>query len=102
MKLRLSLFIQVENRNMKNKMKIKYDPDADVLSASRGEIKDIDHAEEMGDVILHVNRKDEPVLVEVLNASKIFLRPILGALKSDASPRRNRRTGSTLRKLVAA
>lgn len=82
-------------------MRIKYDPDADVLSASRGEIKDIDHAEEMGDIILHVNRKDEPVLVEVLNASKIFLRPILGALKSDASPRRGR-ARSTPRKLVTA
>ena len=75
-------------------MKIKYDPDADVLSASRGEIKDIDHAEEMGDVILHVNRKDEPVLIEVLNASKVFLRPILSTLKSNRMRPHSRRASS--------
>lgn len=59
---------------MKNahNIKIKYDPDADVLSASRGKINTVDHAEEMGDIILHVNPKNEPVLVEILNASHMF------------------------------
>ncbi len=56
----------------KNNIHISYEPDADVLSFSRGDMKTIDHAEEMGDVILHVNPNNEPVLVEILNAARLF------------------------------
>ncbi len=82
-------------------MRIQYDPDADVLSASRGAIKNIDHAEEMGDIILHVNRKNEPILVEVLNASKIFLRPILGGIKSGKMKSQTRRASAKFPRPVA-
>ncbi len=58
---------------MKNKkIHISYEPESDVLSMSRDKTNTIDHAEEMGDVVLHVNTKNEPVLVEILNASRIL------------------------------
>ncbi len=88
----------------KNKINIAYEPDADVLSMSWGKINSIDHAEENGEVILHVNKKDEPVLVEILNASKVFQRPILSTLKSDSPFKHPHRTTNFVQKqkLVAA
>ena len=81
----------------KSKMKIKYDPDADVLSASRGAIKNIDHAEEMGDIILHVNRGNEPILVEILNAPRLFHRDMRRNQKS-GTHRKSAKTAVPLRK----
>ncbi len=50
--------------------KIKYDPDSDVLSFMLKEEK-MSHAEEVGDIVLHVDAKGNPLFVEVLNASKV-------------------------------
>ena len=83
-----------------NDIKIKYDPDADVLSASRGKLHSIDHAEEMGDIILHVNPKNEPVLVEILNASRLFHRDMRRNQKS-RTRRKSPKTGVPLRKRMA-
>lgn len=85
-----------------NKIQISYEPDADIVRLSWGEIKSIDHAEENGEVILHVNKKDEPVLVEILNASKVFQRPVLSNLKPHPFFKRARRVSGSMRKLVAA
>jgi uncharacterized protein YuzE len=50
---------------------MKYDSDADVLSVVLKEKGRLSHAEEVGDVILHVDEKGRPLFFEVLNASKV-------------------------------
>ena len=50
---------------------MKYDSDADVLSVVLKEKGKLSHAEEVGDVILHVDEKGRPLFFEVLNASKV-------------------------------
>ena len=73
----------------KNKdIKIAYDSESDVLSLESKDKTIIDHAKEMGNLVVHFTKTGEPVLVEMLEASKTF--------------RQNRRTISPLRKLVTA
>jgi|GEM_PF-982618 uncharacterized protein YuzE len=84
------------------KIQVAYEPDADIVSMWWGALASIDHAEENGEVILHVNRKNEPVLVEILNASKVFQRPVLSTLKPNPAFARTRRTSRPTRKLVVA
>ena len=51
--------------------RLRYDPEADVLTVVlRGQGK-LSHAEEVGDVVLHVDKKGDPLFYEVLNASKV-------------------------------
>lgn len=47
---------------------MKYDPEADVLSWELSGAK-IDHAAEMGKMIVHFSPKNIPVLLEILDAS---------------------------------
>lgn len=54
------------------KTKISYDPDADVLSMGSLGRAAIDHAEEMGNLVVHFSKKKKPILVEILQASRIF------------------------------
>lgn len=56
----------------KNNTKISYDSDADVLSMESAGRSVIDHAEEMGGLVVHFSKKNRPVLVEILEASKLF------------------------------
>ncbi len=56
----------------KNSIKIKYDPEADVLSWELSQKTKIDHATEMENVVVHFSKKDSPVLIEVLFASGLF------------------------------
>ena len=51
--------------------RLKYDSDADVLTILLKEKGKLSHAEEVGDVVLHVDKKGNPLFLEVLNASKI-------------------------------
>ncbi len=51
--------------------RMKYDSDADVLSVVLKEKGRLSHAEEVGDVVLHVDEKGRPLFFEVLNASKV-------------------------------
>ncbi|MBI4050523.1 MAG: DUF2283 domain-containing protein [Candidatus Doudnabacteria bacterium] len=62
---------------MKNKVnksaKISYEPEADVLSWEiTGE--PIDYAKEIGNVVVHFSKKNVPVLVEILEATKFLTR----------------------------
>jgi uncharacterized protein YuzE len=50
---------------------MKYDSDADVLSVVLKEKGRLSRAEEVGDIILHVDEKGRPMFFEVLNASKV-------------------------------
>ena len=51
--------------------RLKYDSDADVLTVLLKEGGKLSHAKEVGDVVLHVDRKGAPLFLEVLNASKV-------------------------------
>ncbi len=53
------------------KNKISYESEADVLSVESSN-KPIDYAKEIGNVVVHFTKKDEPVLFEILDASKFF------------------------------
>lgn len=67
----LLLFILQEKANMQNHKKqayMKYDPEADVLSWELSGAQ-IDHAVEMGKMIVHFSPKNVPVLLEILDAS---------------------------------
>lgn len=55
--------------NKKNK--ISYEFEADVLTVEASS-KPIDYAKEIGSVVVHFTKKDEPVLFEILDASKFF------------------------------
>lgn len=76
----LSLSTQERNRSMnkKSQIKIEYEPEADVLSIASVSDVVIDHAREMGNVVVHFSTEDEPVLIEVLEASS--------TLKGQAKP----------------
>lgn len=58
---------------MKNrkKVKISYEPEADVLMWEITD-KPIDYAEEIGDVVVHFTKNNMPVLIEILQASKFL------------------------------
>ncbi len=50
--------------------KLRYDAEADVLIIVVSESGKFSHAEEMGDIVVHLSEKGEPLFLEVLNASK--------------------------------
>lgn len=56
----------------RNNIKVKYDPDADVLSLEQPTKAGIEYAKEMGTLVVHFSKKEQPVLIEVLEASKLF------------------------------
>ena len=56
----------------KNNTKISYDSEADVLSMESVGRTVIDHAEEMGNLVVHFSKQNKPVLVEILDASLLF------------------------------
>ena len=58
----------------KEKTKISYDPDADVLSMELSGSKRIDYATEAGNFVVHFSKKNIPVLVEVLQATQFLKR----------------------------
>jgi uncharacterized protein YuzE len=53
------------------KYEMKYDEEGDILSIVVEHKGKISHAEEMGDIIIHIDASGKPLLLEVLNASKI-------------------------------
>jgi uncharacterized protein YuzE len=57
----------------KNRAKISYEPEADVLMWEITD-KPIDYAKEVGNVIVHFTKDNVPVLIEILEASKFLAR----------------------------
>lgn len=55
----------------KDKAKISYEPEADVLMWEITN-KPIDYAKEIGDVVVHFTKNNMPVLIEILEASKFL------------------------------
>ena len=56
----------------KTNTKISYDSDADVLSMESVARTVIDHTEEMGNMVVHFSKKNKPVFVEILEASRLL------------------------------
>jgi uncharacterized protein YuzE len=50
--------------------RLRYDAESDVLLIVVSESGKLSHAEEMGDIVVHLGEKGEPLFLEVLNASK--------------------------------
>jgi len=50
--------------------RLKYDAESDVLMFIVSESGQLSHAEEMGDIVIHLAKTGEPIFLEVLNASK--------------------------------
>jgi len=50
--------------------RLKYDAESDVLVIVVSESGKLSHAEEMGDIVIHLNQEGEPLFLELLNASK--------------------------------
>ena len=53
--------------------KYNYDPQADILAIYFSD-SPFDYATEIGDLIVHFDKKDNPVYVEILNATKFLTR----------------------------
>ena len=65
----------------KDKAKISYEPEADVLMWEITD-KPIDYAKEIGDVVVHFTKNNMPVLIEILEASK-FLAKVKNLVKEN-------------------
>ena len=63
--------------------RLKYDSESDVLTVLLKKGGKLSHAEEVGDVVLHVDRKGEPLFLEVLNASRIVPLMVQGMAKRE-------------------
>jgi uncharacterized protein YuzE len=50
--------------------RLRYDADSDVLLIVVSESGKLSHAEEMGDIVVHLGENGKPLFLEVLNASK--------------------------------
>lgn len=64
--------------------KITYDPESDVLSWEIS-AKPISYAKEIGNVVIHMSAVHAPVLVEVLEATKLLTNAI-GILQKSGIP----------------
>ena len=62
-------------------MDYKYDPESNVLSVTISQ-KPYDYAEEMGDFIVHFDKNNKPVYIEILNANK-FLKKAVNTLSKE-------------------
>jgi uncharacterized protein YuzE len=60
--------------------KIKYSKDVDVLLIELSD-KPIDHAEEEGQIIIHLTKEGEPVILEILDAKEFVLSSVSSLLR---------------------
>lgn len=63
--------------------RLKYDSDADVLSVVLKDKGKLSHAEEIGDVVVHLDKNGSPLFLEVLNASKIIPKMVQAMAKGE-------------------
>ena len=71
-------------------MKYKYDEESDVLAIFLSEEPYV-YAKEMGDIVVHFDKKDKPVYLEFLNAHN-FVRGITRSLPKKSQQRIFERT----------
>jgi hypothetical protein len=64
---------------------IKYKKEADVLTVVLKGKGKLSHAKEAGDFIVHVDKNDMPLFLEILNASKIVPLMVEGLAKKEVT-----------------
>ena len=62
-------------------MRIRYDGEGDTLDILIKE-EQIHHAEEYGQIIINYNDKNQPIEIEILNASKFFGDFLIGVMQA--------------------
>lgn len=63
--------------------KIKYDEKADILTIILKDRGKLSHAEEVGDIIVHFDKNEKPLFMEILKASKIVPLMVEGLAKKE-------------------
>lgn len=61
-------------------MRIKSSKDVDILLIELSD-KPIDHAEEAGQIIIHLTKEDQPVLIEILDAREFILNSLSSLIR---------------------
>ncbi len=64
-------------------LRMKYDPEVDILLVEVS-TQAIDHAEELGPVIIHFTKRHKPVALEILDASQFVTKATAASLSSIA------------------
>ena len=64
---------------------LKYDEDGDVLSIIVSKQGKLSHAEELGDIVIHLDKDGKPLLLEVLRASKMIPLMVQSLAKKDVT-----------------
>lgn len=65
--------------------KLRYDEESDVLMIIVSDSGKLSHAEEMGDIVVHLSQSGEPLFLEVLNASKNIPLMVQALAKKEAA-----------------
>jgi uncharacterized protein YuzE len=63
--------------------KIKYDEEADVLTIILKGKGKLSHTEEVGDIIVHFDKNEKPLFMEMLKASEIIPLTVEGLAKKE-------------------
>jgi hypothetical protein len=64
-------------------MKVSYNREEDILTIELDESATIDHAEHVASLILHLDRDDRPVLLEVLRASEFLSGLVKASMRAE-------------------
>jgi uncharacterized protein YuzE len=65
--------------------RIKYDEEADVLTIIVAEEGELSHAEELGNIVVHLDKEGRPLLIEVLKASEMIPLIIQALVKKEVT-----------------
>jgi uncharacterized protein YuzE len=66
-------------------MRVRYSRDEDILIIELSDEK-IDHAEEMGSIIIHFTENNRPVMLEILDASRFIAEISRVAMRAEGEP----------------
>jgi hypothetical protein len=69
-----------------NAMKIKYSRDVDILTLELHPSAQINHAEHVGQAIIHLTPDHQPVLIEILQARDFVTALVEAVMQPDATP----------------
>lgn len=67
-------------------LKMRFDAEDNILMIWLAEGKTVDHAEQVGQSILHLSADDTPVLLEILDARNFVLDVVRTALPDTSHP----------------
>ena len=70
---------------MAYKYNISYEPEADVIAFWTSQKAKIEDAEMVGDVVVHWDKKGNPIMVEFLKASKLIPKIVEALAKREVS-----------------